>query len=192
MKTKQLSPEKLAKKQLRKEKELKYWEKQKARPKGNTYFWYLVLIIALIYAVDEIASQIGTLMQTEIANDFFQSESAVTLLNLLQIIAIPFQVIGIIYRPLADRFGRKTFLIIITFVLIIIEIALMVITVFKKHKKKFLGIVSCFILSITFLWWTYIDFFGDKYSVKLFLVIISIICLVVYEFNPKKSDLDAT
>ena len=115
MKTKQLSPEKLAKKQLRKEKELKYWEKQKARPKGNTYFWYLVLIIALIYAVDEIASQIGSLMQTEIANDFFQSESAVTLLNLLQIIAIPFQIVGILYRPLADRFGRKTFLIINTF-----------------------------------------------------------------------------
>ncbi len=87
---------------------------------------------------------------------------------------------------------REAFLIIITFVLIIIEIVLMLITVFKKHKKKFLGIVSCFILSITFLWWTYIDFFGDKYSVKLFLVIISIICLVVYEFNPKKSDLDAT
>ncbi len=115
MKTKQLSPEKLAKKQMRKAKELKYWEKQKARPKGNTYFWYLVLIIALIYAVDEIASQIGSLMQTEIANDFFQSESAVTLLNLLQIIAIPFQIIGILYRPLADRFGRKTFLIINTF-----------------------------------------------------------------------------
>ena len=115
MKTKQLSPEKLRKKQLRKEKELKYWEKQKARPKGNTYFWYLVLIIALIYAVDEIASQISTLMQTEIANTFFQSESAVTLLNLLQIVAIPFQIIGILYRPLADRFGRKTFLIINTF-----------------------------------------------------------------------------
>ena len=50
MKTKQISPEKSAKKQLRKEKELRYWEKQKARPKGNTYFWYLVLIIAMIYA----------------------------------------------------------------------------------------------------------------------------------------------
>ena len=93
MKTKQLSPEKLRKIQLRKEKELKYWEKQKARPKGNTYFWYLILIIALIYAVDEIASQINSLMQTEIANDFIQSESSVTILNLLNIVAIPFQVL---------------------------------------------------------------------------------------------------
>lgn len=115
MKTKQLTPEKLRKQQLHKEKELKYWEKQKARPKGNTYFWYLVLIIAMIYAVDEIASQIGSLMQTEIANDFIQSDSAVTILGLLQVIAIPFQIIGILYRPLADRFGRKIFLIINTF-----------------------------------------------------------------------------
>ena len=110
-----LSPEKMAKKQLRKEKEIAYWEKQKARPKGKTYFWYLVLIIALIYAVDEIASQIGTLMKTEIANDLFQSASSVTILNLLQVVAVPFQILGILYRPLADRFGRKTFLIVNTF-----------------------------------------------------------------------------
>ena len=141
MKTKQLSPEKLAKKQLRKEKELKYWEKQKARPKGNTYFWYLVLIIALIYAVDEIASQIGSLMQTEIANTFFQSESAVTLLNLLQIVAIPFQVIGIFYRPLADRFGRKTFLIINTFGM---ALAMFVIFLSQNVIMYFLG--ACMIL----------------------------------------------
>lgn len=115
MKTKQLSPEKLAKQQLRKEKEIKYWERQKARPKGKTYFWYLVLIIAMIYAVDEIASQIGTLMKTEIANDLFASASSVTILNLLQVVAVPFQILGIFYRPLADRFGRKTFLIINTF-----------------------------------------------------------------------------
>lgn len=112
---KAVTPERLQKLQQKREKELKYWQKQKARPKSNFYFWYLVLIIGLIYAVDEIASQIGTLMQTEIANDFFVSDSAVTLLNLLQVIAIPFQIIGIFYRPLADRFGRKTFLIINTF-----------------------------------------------------------------------------
>ncbi|MBO5333685.1 MAG: MFS transporter [Clostridia bacterium] len=141
MKTKQLSPEKLAKKQMRKAKELKYWEKQKARPKGKTYFWYLVLIIALIYAVDEIASQIGSLMQTEIANTFFQSESAVTLLNLLQIVAIPFQIIGILYRPLADRFGRKTFLIINTFGM---ALAMFVIFLSQNVIMYFMG--ACMIL----------------------------------------------
>jgi len=110
-----LTPEQLQRANLRKEKEIKKWEKQKARPKSKTYFWYLVLIIALIYAVDEIASQINSLMQTEIANDFIKSESSVTILNLLNVVAIPFQIIGIFYRPLADRFGRKTFLVINTF-----------------------------------------------------------------------------
>ncbi len=141
MKTKQLTPEKLRKQQLRKERELKYWEKQKARPKGNMYFWYLVLIIAMIYAVDEIASQIGSLMQTEIANDFIQSESAVTILGLLQVIAIPFQIIGILYRPLADRFGRKIFLIINTFGM---SLAMFVIFLSQNIFMYFLG--ACLIM----------------------------------------------
>ena len=115
MATKVYTQEQLLKMQKKRDKEILKWEKEKARPKKSYYFAYLVFIITLIYATDEIASQIGTLMQTEIANDFFVSDSAVTLLNLLQVIAIPFQIIGIFYRPLADRFGRKTFLIINTF-----------------------------------------------------------------------------
>lgn len=141
MKTKTLTPEKKAKLQQRREKELAYWKKQQARPKGKAYFWYLVLIIALIYAVDEIASQIGNLMQTEIANDLFNSKSAVTLLNLLQVVAIPFQVIGIFYRPLADRFGRKTFLVINTFGM---SLALFVIYLSPNAVMYFAG--ACFIM----------------------------------------------
>lgn len=141
MGTKQLTPEKLRKQQLRKEKELKYWEKQKARPKGNMYFWYLVLIIAMIYAVDEIASQIGSLMQTEIANDFINSKSAVTILGLLQVVAIPFQVVGLLYRPLADRFGRKIFLIINTFGM---SMAMFVIFLSQNIFMYFLG--ACLIM----------------------------------------------
>lgn len=138
---KALTPEKLRKIEIKKARELAYWEKQKARPKGNTYFWYLVLIIALIYAVDEIASQINSLMQTEIANTFFQSESSVTLLNLLNVVAIPFQIIGILYRPLADRFGRKTFLIINTF-----GMALALFTIFLSQNAIMYFIGACMIL----------------------------------------------
>lgn len=109
--------EKLQKRQLRREKEIAKWEKEKARPKRNLYFVYLVFIIALIYATDEIASQIGTLMKTEIANDLFSSfgEGSVGWLNALSILVVPFQALGLLYRPLADRWGRKTFLIINTF-----------------------------------------------------------------------------
>lgn len=136
-----MTPEKLKKLQLKKEKEIRYWEKQQARPKNKTYFWYLVLIIALIYAVDEIASQIGTLMKTEIANDLFQSASSVTILNLLQVVAIPFQIIGLLYRPLADRFGRKLFLVINTFGM---SIALFVIFLSQNVLMYVIG--ACMIL----------------------------------------------
>ncbi len=142
MKTKAVSPEKLRKNQLRREKEIAYWEKQKARPKSNTYFWYLVLIIALIYAVDEIASQIGTLMKTEIANDLFSmSQSSVTILNLLQVVAIPFQVLGLLYRPLADRFGRKTFLIINTF-----GMSLAMLVIFLSNNIALYVLGACMIM----------------------------------------------
>ena len=79
------------------------------------YFAYLVLIIAIVYGIDEVASQIGMLMKTEIAADLFQSENSVTILNLLQILNVPFLLVGFLYRPLADKWGRKTFLAINTF-----------------------------------------------------------------------------
>ncbi len=117
MKQKTLTDEQLRKKQLKREKEIRKWEKEKARPKRNYYFVYLVFIITLIYATDEIASQIGTLMKTEIANDLFAKygESSVGLLDILSILVVPFQALGLLYRPLADRWGRKTFLVINTF-----------------------------------------------------------------------------
>ena len=117
MKSKTFTPENQQKLLLKRQKEIARWEKEKARPKKNLYFVYLVFIIALIYATDEIASQIGTLMKTEIANDLFSKygESSVGLLDILSIAVVPFQAIGLLYRPLADRWGRKTFLIINTF-----------------------------------------------------------------------------
>jgi len=117
MKSKNFTPEKLQKIRLRKEKEIRKWEKEKARPKRNFYFVYLVLIIALIYATDEIASQIGTLMKTEIANDLFSKygESSVGVLDILSMVVVPFQALGLLYRPLADKLGRKMFLILNTF-----------------------------------------------------------------------------
>lgn len=109
--------QKLQKQQLRRNREIAKWEREKARPKRNLYFIYLIFIIALIYATDEIASQIGTLMKTEIANDLFAKfgEGSVGWLNALSILVVPFQALGLLYRPLADRWGRKTFLVINTF-----------------------------------------------------------------------------
>lgn len=128
----------VSKAELKREKEIAKWEKEKARPKRNLYFVYLVFIIALIYATDEIASQIGTLMKTEIANDLFAKfgESSVGLLDILSILVVPFQAIGLLYRPLADRWGRKRFLIINTFGM---SIAMLVIFLSNNLILYFVG-----------------------------------------------------
>lgn len=117
MAIKTLTPAQLAKRRLKTEKEIKKWEKQKSGSNTKTYFAYLVFIITLIYATDEIASQIGMLMKSEIAADLFakHGDSSVGMLDLVSALAIPFQAVGLLYRPLADRWGRKKFLIINTF-----------------------------------------------------------------------------
>ncbi len=98
-------------------KEIRKWERHQQRPRTNTYLLYLIFIITLIYTVDEVASQIGMLMKTEIANDLFArfGQSSVGALEILGAIGLPFQFLGLAYRPLADRYGRKVFLIINTF-----------------------------------------------------------------------------
>ncbi len=113
---KTMTSEKSARLALRREKEIKKWEKEKARPKGRFYLPYLIFIISLIYLTDEVASQIGPLMKTEIANGLLASygESSVGILDTLSMIAIPFQILAIFYKPLSDKFGRKKFLVINT------------------------------------------------------------------------------
>lgn len=117
MSSKAVSAERLQKRELRRSREIAKWEREKARPQKSHYFAYLVLIISLIYATDEIASQIGMLMKTEIANDLLSKfgQSSVGVLDIISVLVVPFQAIGLLYRPLADRFGRKVFLIINTF-----------------------------------------------------------------------------
>ena len=136
MKKKAPAPEQLRKRALKKEREIAKWEREKSRPKRSYYFAYLVFIITLIYATDEIASQIGTLMKTEIANDLFSSKSSVTYLNILSVVGVPFQAIGLLYRPLADKLGRKVFLIINTFGM---SIALLVIFISNNVLLYFIG-----------------------------------------------------
>ncbi|MBQ9115248.1 MAG: MFS transporter [Clostridia bacterium] len=122
--------------ECRRLREIKRWEREKSRPKGRYYIAYVIFIITLIYAVDEIASQITTLMKTEIANDLFATENSIGLLNILTILVVPFQALGLLYRPLADRFGRKVFLIINTFGM---SLALLIIFLSRNVIIYFIG-----------------------------------------------------
>ncbi len=116
MAKKTLTPEQLRKKQARNQKEIARLEKEKAKPKKSGYLYFLILIICVVYLTDEVASQIGTLMKTEIATDLFAryGESSIGILDILGIIAFPFQGLSLLYKPLSDRYGRKTFLVINT------------------------------------------------------------------------------
>lgn len=123
---------------LRRNREIAKWEREKARPKGNTYLASLIFVLTLIYATDEIASQIGTLMKTEIANDLLASfgNSSVGVMDMIGMVVVPFQILGLVYRPLADKWGRKVFLIINTFGM---SIALLVIFLSRNLFLYFLG-----------------------------------------------------
>lgn len=116
MRKKAISPEALKKKQAKIQKEIAKLEREKARPKRSGYLLFLILIICVVYVTDEIASQISTLMKTEIATDLLSKygESSIGILDILGIVAFPFQGLSLLYKPLSDRYGRKTFLVINT------------------------------------------------------------------------------
>ena len=105
------------KKEIKRQREIAKWERELNKPKKNGYFAWLIFVICLIYMTDEVASQIGFLMKTDIANDLFANfgNSSVGILELVSMVVVPFQVCSIFYKPLADKWGRKTFLVINTF-----------------------------------------------------------------------------
>ena len=104
------NPEKISREIARREKQLQ-------KPRGKYYLAYLFFIISIIYITDEVASAIGTFMKTEIANDMLAKfgESSVSMLDIVTVISFPFMALGVLYKPLADKWGRKPFLTINTF-----------------------------------------------------------------------------
>ncbi len=122
----------------RRNKEITKWERIQGRRRSRGYILYIVFIITLIYTIDEIASQIGMLMKTEIANDLFArfGNSSVGALEILGAIGLPFQIMGLAYRPLADRYGRKLFLVVNTLGM---SVALLLIYLSRSIPLYFVG-----------------------------------------------------
>jgi MFS family permease len=93
-------------------KELARLEKEKAKPKRPLYFWYLIVCLCLIYIVDEVATSLPNTMLVEVNAFFFEgSASGKSTLSWMETLANVCLVIGFFYKALADRFGRKPFLI---------------------------------------------------------------------------------
>ncbi|MCI8570634.1 MAG: MFS transporter [Lachnospiraceae bacterium] len=108
---------------IREAKELARREKQLQARGSRFYLPYLFMVLSLIYIVDEVASTISIQFQSNIINEFFVQNmgmeygEGLSLSSALGFITYPVTLLIVFYRPLADRFGRKPFLVINTFVM---------------------------------------------------------------------------
>lgn len=114
------TPEKQTARKLREAKELqrRKLQLQKKRPKG--YLWYLLVVLSIVYIVDEITSAMGSALQSEVVTDFFVNGMGMeynTGLAAFTAMGAPVYCVMILmpfYKSLADRYGRKLFLVLNT------------------------------------------------------------------------------
>ena len=103
-----------------KAKELIRREKQLGARRNKFYMIYLFMILSLIYITDEMASTISIQFQANIVTEFFVKNmgmeygAGLSLFSAIGFISYPVTLLIIFYRPLADKFGRKPFLVINT------------------------------------------------------------------------------
>ena len=112
---------KIEKIQQREAKELARREKQVKFKENKFYLIYLFMILSLVFITDEIASTISIQFQSNIVNEFFVNKlgmsygEGLSIFSALGFITYPISLLMVVYRPLADKYGRKPFLIINTF-----------------------------------------------------------------------------
>ena len=113
-----MNDEKVAKLKIKEAKELKRREKQAKFKENKFYLIYLFMILSIVFITDEIASTIGIQFQSNIINEFFVDGMGMTygeglsLSSAIGFISYPITLLIVFYRPLADKFGRKPFLVI--------------------------------------------------------------------------------
>ena len=106
------TPEKLAARKAKEQKELEKWRKEQQKPKHKFYLLYLLVVLSLVFIMDSIATDICTKMKAEICEYLFGGSTAV--MDLLGMLASAVMIAGAIYKSMADRFGRKIFLVLNT------------------------------------------------------------------------------
>lgn len=129
------------------------------------YLVILFIILTAIYIVDEISSNITTSMQPEVILDLFkipggsvlseEYESAVGIFTAISMVSYVFMLIAPFYKALADKFGRKPFLILNTLLMgvgmaicmiapnyIVYIIGVLVITFVKSNDMQVMYIIE--------------------------------------------------
>ena len=116
-----MNQKKIEKIQQREAKELARREKQVKFKENKFYLIYLFMILSLVFITDEIASTISIQFQSNIVNEFFVNKlgmsygEGLSIFSGLGMLTYPISLLMVVYRPLADKFGRKPFLILNTF-----------------------------------------------------------------------------
>lgn len=101
--------------------ELERRKKQKARKTYASYVLVLCVVVTLIHIVDEIASNLGNMVQSSVVTTFFVEamgmdyNEGLASMGILSMLAAPISWIAPFYKSLSDRFGRKMFLVLNTF-----------------------------------------------------------------------------
>ena len=114
------TPEKRLARKAREERELLRRKKQLAKKKPAGYLIYLLVVLSIVYIVDEVTSAMGTSMQSEVVTEFFvlgkgmEFNSGLAAFTAMSAPLYSMMILMPFYKSLADRFGRKLFLVINT------------------------------------------------------------------------------
>ena len=109
-----------AARKAREQRELTKRKKQLKRIAPPSYLLYMLIVLSVVYIVDEITSNIYNSLQSEMITDFFVNGKGLefnTGLATYSAMTAPLYVVMLItpfYKSLADRFGRKLFLVLNT------------------------------------------------------------------------------
>lgn len=112
--------EQAASRREREQRELAKRKRQLERIAPPSYLLYMLIVLSVVYIVDEITSNIYNSLQSEMITDFFVNGMGLefnTGLATYSAMTTPLYVIMLItpfYKSLADRFGRKLFLVLNT------------------------------------------------------------------------------
>lgn len=100
--------------------ELERRKRQQAKPTYSMYLIVMCAVVILVHIVDEIASSLGSMVQSSIVNEFFvvnmgmEYNEGLASMALLSIVSGQISVLAPFYKALADKFGRKMFLVVNT------------------------------------------------------------------------------
>lgn len=99
----------------KKQRELKKWEKQLARPHYRGYGAALIVMVALVHLLDEYASSSSGAIQSSVINELFvqnmhmEYAAGLSMLSLVSLLSMFASLAATFYKSLADRYGRRIF-----------------------------------------------------------------------------------